>query len=77
MNSATMAFAPSAREATTYAEVITLPRVVARRPPAKDLLEAGFVPYDCHRNCADQVANDPKAASRHVVGCLPYGEDLI
>ncbi|KQX38206.1 hypothetical protein ASD04_11340 [Devosia sp. Root436] len=72
-----MAFPPSAREAATYAEVIALPRVVARRPPTKDLLEAGFVPYDCHRNCADQAANDPKTASRHVVGWLPYGEDLI
>lgn len=72
-----MAFPPSAREAATYAEVIALPRVVVTRPPAEDLLEAGFAPYDCHRNCAEQVANDPKAASRHVVGWLPYGEDLI
>lgn len=72
-----MAFPPSAREATTYAEVIALPRVVVTRPSAEALLEAGFVPYDCHRNCAEQVANDPKAASRHVVGWLPHGEDLI
>lgn len=72
-----MAFPPSAREATTYAEVIVLPRVVVTRPPAEDLLKAGFVPYDCHRNCAEQVANDPKAASRHAVGWLPFGEDLI
>lgn len=72
-----MAFPPSAREAKTYAEVLALPRVVVTRPPAKDLLDAGFVPYDCHRNCADQVANDPKAASGHVVGWLPFGEDLI
>lgn len=72
-----MAFPPSAREAVTYAEVIALPRVVVTRPPAENLLEAGFVPYDCHRNCAEQVANDPKASSRHVVGWLPYGGDLI
>ncbi|CDX43825.1 conserved hypothetical protein [Mesorhizobium plurifarium] len=72
-----MAFPPSASEATTYAEVIALPRVAVARPPEEDLLKAGFVPYDCHRNCAEQVANDPKASSRHVVGWLPYGEDLV
>ncbi len=72
-----MAFPLSAWEATTYAEVIALPRVVVTRPPAEGLLATGFVPYDCHRNCAEQVANDPRSSSRHVIGWLPHGEDLI
>jgi hypothetical protein len=72
-----MAFPPSEQEATICAEVSALPRVVVYRPPAEDLLAAGFVHYDCHRNCGDQAANDPSGRSRHVSGWLPHGEDLI
>lgn len=72
-----MAFKPSEFEAATYAELIALPRVIVARPPTKDLVSAGFVHYDCHRNCGEQVENDPSGNSRHVVGWLPYGDDLI
>jgi hypothetical protein len=76
-NVESMAFPPSEKEAAIYAEVSALPRVVVYRPPAEDLLAAGFVHYDCHRNCGDQAANDPSGESRHVSGWLPHGEDLI
>lgn len=72
-----MAFPPSEKEAVIYAEVSALPRVIVYRPPAENLLSAGFVHYDCHRNCGDQAANDPSGKSRHISGWLPYGEDLI
>ena len=76
-NVESMAFPPSERESAAYAAVSMLPRVVVSRPPPEDLLAAGFVHYDCHRNCGDQAANDPSGKSRHVSGWLPYGEDLI
>lgn len=76
-NVESMAFPPSEKEAATYAEVSVLPRVVVYRPPAEDLLAAGFVHYDCHRNCSDQASNDQSGKSRHVSGWLPHGEDLI
>ncbi len=76
-NVESMAFPPSEREAVTYAEVSAMPRVIISRPPEEDLLAAGFVHYDCHRNCGDQAANDPSGKSRHVSGWLPHGEDLI
>jgi len=72
-----MAFEPSEFEAATYIELMALPRVIVTRPPTKDLVSAGFVHYDCHRNCGNQVDNDPSGNSRHVVGWLPYGKDLI
>ncbi|PXA90876.1 hypothetical protein DMC47_27050 [Nostoc sp. 3335mG] len=72
-----MAFPSSEIEQATYAEVSKLPRVVVFRPPAEELLAAGFVHYDCHRNCGDQTANDPMGLSRHVSGWMPYGDDLI
>ncbi len=72
-----MAFPPSEREASLYAQVSALPRVVVNRPPAQALLSAGFVHYDCHRNCSDQAANDPSGKSRHITGWLPHGDDLI
>lgn len=72
-----MAFPPSEREASAFSDVMALPRVVANRPPADALLAAGFVHYDCHRNCAEQASNDPMGISRHVVGWLPYANDLI
>lgn len=76
-NVESMAFPPSEKEAAIYAEVSVLPRVVVYRPPAEDLLAAGFVHYDCHRNCGDQASNDRSGKSRHVSGWLPHGEDLI
>lgn len=76
-NVESMAFPSSESEAATYLEVMALPHVVVDRPPTEDLLAAGFVHYDCHRNCAEQAAGDPSGRSRHVVGWLPYGEDLI
>lgn len=76
-NVESMAFEPSERESATYAEVSMLPRVVVSRPPAEDLLAAGFVHYDCHCNCGYQAANDHSGKSRQVSGWLPYGEDLI
>ncbi|MER9620693.1 hypothetical protein NKI98_04575 [Mesorhizobium sp. M0222] len=76
-NVESMAFPPSKIEAATYEEVSALPRVVVSRPPAEELLATGFVPYDCHRNCGEQAANDPDGKSRQVTGWLPHGEDLI
>lgn len=76
-NVESMAFPPSEIERAIYADVSALPRVVVYRPPSEDLLSAGFVHYDCHRNCSDQAANDPNGQSRHVAGWLPHGEDLI
>lgn len=76
-NIESMAFPPSEKEAAIYADVSALPKVVVYRPPAKDLLAAGFVHHDCHRNCSNQATNDPSGKSRHVSGWLPHGEDLI
>lgn len=36
-----------------------------------------MLPYDCHVNCAAQVANDPYRLSRHITGWLPFGSNLI
>lgn len=72
-----MAFPASEMETTIYEEVSALPRVIVSRPPAEELLAAGFVHYDCHRNCGEQAANDPDGKSRYVAGWLPHGEDLI
>jgi len=72
-----LAFPPTRQEATALKEVLKLPRVVVTRPAHSELIAAGMVPYDCHRNCAAQVANDPDGTSRHVSGWLPHGEDLI
>lgn len=76
-NVESMACPPSEMEAAIYAEVSALQRVVVYRPPAEDLLAAGFAHYQCHRNCSDQAANDPSGKSRHVSGWLLHGEDLI
>ena len=76
-NVESMAFPPSEIEAATYEEVMSLPRVVVSRPPTEELLAAGFMHYDCHRNCGEQAANDPHGKYRHVAGWLPHGEDLI
>lgn len=65
-----LAFPPTDWEATALAEVLTLPRVAVTRPPTAELLAAGMVPYDCHHNCAAQVANDPDRASRQISGWL-------
>ena len=76
-NAEGMAFPPSAWEAETLNQVLTLPRVTVTRPPPDQLLAAGMAPYDCHRNCAEQEANDPDRRSRHVWGWLINGSDLI
>ncbi|AZO68022.1 hypothetical protein EJ075_25985 [Mesorhizobium sp. M6A.T.Cr.TU.016.01.1.1] len=76
-NVQSMAFPPSEIEAAAYEEVSALPRVAVSRPPAEELLAAGFVPYDCHRNCGEQEASDLDGKSRQVTGWLPHGEDLI
>jgi hypothetical protein len=74
-NADNMAFPPTELEATTFAEVMALPRVVVTRPPREKLLAAGMVPYDCHVNCSEQARQDP--VSLHVTGWLVYGDDLI
>ena len=76
-NIESMAFEPSEFEAVTYAELVAFRRVVVTRPPAQDLVAAGFVHYDCHRNCGEQAENDLSGKSQHVVGWMPHDEDLI
>ncbi|MGO4440143.1 hypothetical protein [Rhizobium sp. RAF56] len=71
------AFPPTEWEAKTLAEVLSLPRVHVMRPPREELLAAGMVERDCHRNCSVQVTNDPDRSCRHVVGWLIHGSDLI
>lgn len=76
-NAEALAFPLSEIEAVTLAEVLQLTPVVVTRPPYDRLLAAGMVPYECHRNCAMQVANDPDGGSQHISGWLPYGDSLI
>ena len=76
-NAEALAFPLSEIEEATLAEVLQLPQVEVTRPPYDRLLAAGMVPYDCHRNCAMQVANDPDGRSQHISGWLPYGDNLI
>lgn len=70
-----MAFPPSEWEAATLLEVLALPSVSVERPPKERLLSAEMVPHHCHANCAKQAVNDP--GSRHLLGWLVYGSDLI
>ncbi|MDC9823984.1 hypothetical protein PRN20_09570 [Devosia sp. ZB163] len=72
-----LAFPPTELEARTLPDVLMLPRVVVTRPPRDQLIAAGMVDYDCHRNCAAQEQNDHTGASRHVVGWSPHADDLI
>lgn len=72
-----MAFPTTEWEASTLAEVLTLPRVVVTRPSKQYLLSIGMIPYGCHVNCAKYVARDPEHLTRHVCGWIIHGSDLI
>lgn len=76
-NAEQMAFLPTEWEATTLAKVLALPRVIVTRPPEEQLLASGMLPYDCHANCSEHVANDPDQISHHVWGWMIHGSDLI